>query len=30
MSVEAEQRQELPDKEAALEWLHAMTLIRRF
>ena len=30
MSVEAEQRQQLPEKEAAHEWLHAMMLIRRF
>jgi pyruvate dehydrogenase E1 component alpha subunit len=31
MSVEpAEQREELPKKKAAREWLHAMTLIRRF
>src|SRR4249919_1293485 len=30
MSVEAEQREKLPEKDTAREWLHAMTLIRRF
>ena len=30
MSVEAEQREKLPEKDTAREWLHAMSLIRRF